>query len=214
MDGSRIPGMEGPARIGPNAILQTIAVLDHCEGRLTRDLVMETAGVAPPPEDAGMLPERDCAAVHAAVRIVCGDRAEGLLRLAGLATGDYILRHRIPRLARMVIRALPGPLGAAILARAIAQHSWTFAGSGAFRITGRRPLTFEIAGNPLALIEADHPACVWHVAVFERLFSRLVWPSVLVEEVECSATGGGRVCRFVLHPRGLRRRQRAGASSR
>lgn len=204
MDGSRIPGTEGTARIGPNAILQTIAVLDHCEGRITRDLVMETAGVAPPPEDAGMLPEADCAAVHAAVRIVCGERAEGLLRLAGLATGDYILRHRIPRIAQMVIRALPGPLGAAILARAIARHSWTFAGSGRFRIAGQRPLTFEIAHNPLSPIEADHPACVWHVAVFERLFSRLVWPSVLVEEVECGAMGAP-VCRFVLHPRGLQR---------
>jgi divinyl protochlorophyllide a 8-vinyl-reductase len=208
MDGGRITGSDGSSRIGPNAILQTIAVLDHCEGRITRDLVMETAGVAVPAPEAGMLPEADCAAVHSAVRIVCGDRAEGLLRLAGLATGDYILRHRIPRLAQMVIRVLPGPLGAAILARAIARHSWTFAGSGRFRIAGFRPVIFEIEHNPLAPVVADHPACVWHVAVFERLFSRLVWPSVLVEEVECAAMGAA-VCRFVLHPRGLRRMRMA-----
>ncbi len=92
----RIVATDSTARIGPNAILQTIAVLDHYEGRVTRDLVMEVAGVPVPPADAGMLPEADCRAVHAAVRSVMGDKAEGILRLAGLATGDYILRHRSP----------------------------------------------------------------------------------------------------------------------
>ncbi|MCB6176812.1 bacteriochlorophyll 4-vinyl reductase [Rhodobacter sp. Har01] len=209
MDGSRVfEPRDGSARIGPNAILQTIAVLDHCEGRAIRDRVMAVADVAVPPPDAGMLPEADCRAVHEAVRSVTGDRAEGLLRLAGLATGDYILQNRIPAPARALIRVLPGYIGAWVLAKAIAKHSWTFAGSGKFRIASHLPVVFELENNPLAPVFSDHPACTWHVAVFERLFARLVWPSVVVEEADCAAMGA-RVCRFVLHPYGMSRRGRA-----
>jgi divinyl protochlorophyllide a 8-vinyl-reductase len=190
----------GP-RIGPNAIHQLIAVLDHCEGRVTRDLVVEQAGIALPPPDAGMWPEAECAALHRAVRCALPDRADGLLRLAGLSTGDYILAHRIPRLARALVRALPAPLGARLLTAAIRRHAWTFAGSGAFRVTGWAPLTFELAANPLIAGEqAEQPLCHWHAAVFERLFARLVWPSAVVREVACAATGAP-ACRFELRPR-------------
>ena len=207
MDGGRNPDRNpappSSARIGPNAILQTLAVLDQHEGRVTRDLVMELAGVAVPPPDAGMLPETDCRAVHVAVRIVLGNRAEDILRQSGLATAEYILRNRIPRPAQLLIRALPGYAGAWLLAAAISRHAWTFVGSGRFRIAGHWPLVFEVTGNPLAPTGGDHPACVWHVAVFERLFSRLVWPQVVVEETDCAAQGLAS-CRFVLHPGGKR----------
>jgi divinyl protochlorophyllide a 8-vinyl-reductase len=102
----------------------------------------------------------------------------------------------------LLIRALPGPLGARMLAAAIARHAWTFAGSGAFRVVSHRPLTFEVAGNPLtAGAVSDHPMCDWHAAVFERLFSRLVWPGAVAQEVNCCACGDA-ACRFVLHPHG------------
>lgn len=201
MDGGQILTVQTGGRIGPNAILQTIAILDHCEGRPARDLVMETARVAVPPADSGMLPEGDCAAVHRAVRLCLPDRADGLLRLAGLATGDYILRNRIPAPARAVIRALPGFLGARLLVAAISRHAWTFAGTGSFRVTGWRPLTFEIVNNPLIRGEyAAAPMCHWHAAVFERLFSRLLWRSAVVAEVSCAATGAA-ACRFTVTPR-------------
>jgi divinyl protochlorophyllide a 8-vinyl-reductase len=202
MDGSAHPPQDSVARIGPNAILQLVAVLDHCEGAALRHRVMARAGVVLPPPDSGMIPETEAAAVHLALREVLPGRAEGLLRLAGIATADYILAHRIPRLARLLIRALPGVLGARLLTAAIARHAWTFAGSGGFRVAGRHPLTFEVAGNPLtAGLRSDHPMCDWHAAVFERLFARLVWPAVEVEEVACTATGAA-ACRFVLHRRG------------
>lgn len=201
MDGGRIP-TASDARIGPNAILQTIAVLDRYEGRATRDLVMELAGVAVPPPDAGMLPEADCHAVHRCLRRALPDRADGLLRLSGLATGDYILRHRIPRPVQVALRLLPGPVAARILAKAITRHAWTFAGSGSFRVVGWKPLTFEVRHNPLILGEvADSPMCHWHAAVFERLFSRLIWRSVVVTETDCEASGAG-ACLFQVHPRG------------
>ena len=199
MDGGFVPASQ--ARIGPNAITQLVAVLDRVEGRVVRDQVMAAAGVAVPDPALGMIPEGDAAAVHLALRMAVPERAEGLLRLAGLATGSYILRHRIPRAAQWVIRALPAPLAARVLAAAIARHSWTFAGSGAFRIVGWRPLVFEVAGNPLvAGLRGDHPMCHWHAAVFEQLFARLVWKGCVVREVACVAAGDG-VCRFEVVPK-------------
>jgi divinyl protochlorophyllide a 8-vinyl-reductase len=199
MDGGGGPVAAGAARIGPNAITQLVAVLDRVEGRAVRDRVMTAAGVVVPDPAQGMIPQADAAAVHLALRRVVPERAEGLLRLAGLATGSYILTHRIPRPAQWVIRALPAPLGARVLAGAIARHSWTFAGSGAFRIAGWRPLTLEVAGNPLvAGLRGDHPLCHWHAAVFERLFARLVWRGCVVREIACCAAGDGVCCFEVL----------------
>ena len=199
MDGGRHPAPSG-ARIGPNAILQTIAVLDQVESRALRDRVMLLAHVDAPSPEAGMLPEADCAAVHRALRLVLPKRAGALLRLSGLATGDYILRHRIPRPVQWALRLMPRPLAARLLARAIMRHAWTFAGSGQFRVVVGAPLNFEIYGNPLIAGEqAPHPVCHWHAAVFERLYARLVWPDVRVTELSCLAQGA-TCCRFQVLP--------------
>jgi divinyl protochlorophyllide a 8-vinyl-reductase len=189
------------ARIGPNAILQTLAVLERDEGPAETARVLAWAGLQPPPPTAGMLPEGECAALHRALRVTLPNRASALLRCSGLATGDYILRHRIPAPARAVIRHLPAWLGARLLSAAIARHAWTFAGSGRFAVAGHAPLTFCLHANPLIAGEsAEAPLCHWHVAVFERLFSKLVWPDARVVETTCAGRGED-ACRFVVLPR-------------
>lgn len=182
-------------RIGPNAILQLVDVLERRgEFDLCR-LVLAEAGVLRPSRDSGMLPEADCAAMHQALRRVSSG-AEGLLEEAGLATGDYILTHRIPKLAQKVLRVLPERVAVPVLTRAIARHSWTFAGTGEFRVESMRPLVLSVARNPLvAGWSADQPQCIWHVSVFRRLYGRLVWPGVRVREVACCACGDV-ACRF------------------
>ena len=186
-------------RIGPNAILQLVDVLERRWGGNLLSAVLAEAGVSRPPRDAGMLPEADCAAVHQAVRRLAPG-AESLLEEAGLATGDYILAHRIPKLAQGVLRLLPKNLAAPVLTKAIAKHSWTFAGTGEFRVESSRPLVLTIARNPLvAGLRAETPQCIWHVAVFRRLYGRLVWPGVRVQEVSCCACGDP-VCRFEISP--------------
>lgn len=186
-------------RIGPNAILQLVDVLERRgEGELLSAVLAE-AGVQRPSREAGMLPEADCAAVHQALRRLT-PAAEALLEEAGLATGDYILTHRIPKLAQGVLRALPGFLAGPVLTKAIARHSWTFAGTGEFRVEDSRPLVVSVARNPLvAGWGADGPQCIWHVAVFRRLYGRLVWPSVSVKETACCACGDA-ACRFEILP--------------
>ncbi len=182
-------------RIGPNAILQLVDVLERRGDVGLLSAVLAEAGVSRPPRDAGMLPESDCAAVHQALRRVSSG-AEALLEEAGLATGDYILAHRIPKLAQGVLRLMPGFLAAPVLTKAISQHSWTFAGTGEFRVEASRPLVVSVARNPLvAGRQADRPQCIWHVAVFRRLYGRLVWPSVSVKETTCCACGDV-ACRF------------------
>ena len=192
--------MTATARIGPNAILQHLPVLDREIGERLRGALLYRAGVDEPPADAGMLPEEEVARLHHAVRLYLPDRFARIQRAAGLATGDYILAHRIPAAARRLIRTLPGWLGVRLLTMAIAKHSWTFAGSGQFRICGFRPLTVEIIGNPLAGHCSEVPICDWHVAVFERLYGALVWPQVRVVEVDCTAQGA-KACRFIISPR-------------
>jgi divinyl protochlorophyllide a 8-vinyl-reductase len=194
---------EGAGRIGPNALHQLVAALDRREGRALRDGLCRIAGVRPPPPDAGMWPEAEAAALHRAVREERPGQSAAILAEAGTATADYILAHRIPAAAQWLLRRMPGALAGPLLARAVAAHAWTFAGSGRFRIAAGRPLTFEIAGNPLVVGEtASAPVCHWHAAVFRRLFARLAWREVVVVETACCACGDP-VCRFVLRPRGM-----------
>ncbi len=184
------------ALIGPNAILQAVAVLDRAMGQAVRDRVMARAAV-PMPTGAEMIPETDAAAMHIALRREVPGQANDLLWQAGQATGAYILRHRIPGFAKAVIRLLPGPIAARVLAAAIAKHAWTFAGSGSFSVLPGRPLVFLIRDNPLR--DPDGHPCLWHAAVFQHLFRALVWPEAQVTEVECQAQGAA-LCRFELRP--------------
>lgn len=193
MGGAFPPFADDGARIGPNAILQLVAVLDLEEGRPIRDWVMTSSGQSVPPEDAGMWPEAACRAVHLAVYRDLPERAEALMAKAGAATADYILANRIPVPAKLLIRSLPASLGARLLTAAIARHAWTFAGSGRFRVVSHSPLTMEIADNPLT--PGSGRPCRWHAAVFARLFQALVWPCMQVEAME-----DRRTSRFILHP--------------
>jgi len=196
MDPAR-PGPSHPAaadaRIGPNAIVQLVAVLDREVGRRTRDRVMRLAGQKVPPPEAGMWPEAAARAVHLAVYRDLPVRAEDLMAKAGTATADYLLAHRIPAVARLLMRRLPARLGARLLTAAIARHAWTFAGSGSFRVAARAPLTFELADNPLAP-EGGQP-CHWHAAVLVRLFRALVWP-----QAQVIARQDRSISRFVILP--------------
>lgn len=187
--------MDATARIGPNALLQLLPVLDSSLGPTARTALFYGAGVAVPPPDAGMWPEAEVAHLHHALVQTHPALAPELLRQAGLATAKYILANRIPGPAKRLIRALPAALGARLLTMAIAKHAWTFAGSGRFSVENHRPLTVTITRNPLACGAQSAPSCHWHVAVFQRLYATLVWPATTVIETACCACGDA-ACRF------------------
>ena len=186
----------GPGRIGPNAILQIVPVLDRALGRDGRDRLLSEAGVSDLPDGHGLIDEGPVARLHQTLRLRYPDLAPDLARQAGEATADYIIANRIPRPVRALLRLLPVRLAAPVLSRAIARNAWTFAGSGRFGLVSVRPPVFEIADNPVVRGETAHvPVCVWHAAVFERLFGNLVTPSAQVTETACCATGAP-ACRF------------------
>lgn len=201
--GGHQPALNGDrttvGRVGPNAVTQVIAALTEAGLDSRAAAIFFTAGVGDwlvnPPTT--MVDERRVASLHHAVRTVLAvDQAVTVMSLAGALTADYLLAHRIPRLVQRVLGMLPPPLASRSLMRAIGDHAWTFAGSGVFSGRSGNPSVIEIRGNPLCSVDrAPAGVCVWHAAVFQRLFSVLVSPTVLVEEVACEARGDGR-CRF------------------
>ncbi|TRD19806.1 bacteriochlorophyll 4-vinyl reductase [Palleronia caenipelagi] len=180
--------------IGPNAILQLLpqlARLGDAEGMLAR------AG-ATIPDGTEMIPEGEAARLHRLLRTELPDLASELAAAAGRDTARYILAHRIPRPAQMLLQALPAPLAARALSRAITKHAWTFAGSGQFRAID--PWDFEIRHNPLIAGEtSDVPLCHWHAAVFAHLYQTLVHPGCTCTETTCGAQPGHATCHFTLH---------------
>ncbi|MCQ0987917.1 bacteriochlorophyll 4-vinyl reductase [Jiella marina] len=190
--------MSGPAGlIGPNAILQLLPAIEKRQGAEAVHRMLARAGIEAVPDGTAMIPESDAARLFRQLRIEMPDRAGEIATEAGRRTADYILANRIPAPAQSVLKWLPPGLAARGLSRAISRNAWTFAGSGQFRAI--TPWLFEIADNPLIRGEAGTaPLCVWHAAVFERLYRVLVAPEVVCTEVRCAAVTGEGICRFAL----------------
>lgn len=185
----------GPGVIGPNAILQLLPVLDQSVGPVRRAALLVEAGIVDVPYGTCMIPEADAARLHHRLRDAEPEDAPALAARAGLGTADYILRHRIPAPAQWLLRALPAGPAARLLSRAIAQHAWTFVGSGQFKVID--PWTFEIRDNPLIRGEqSDHCICTWHAGVFARLYQTLVTPDCSCAETSCGAQSPGGPCHF------------------
>ena len=176
--------------IGPNAVTQLLDVLEEDGGAGVATALMHEAGMLRPPELTGLMDETHAMRLHQAVRRRMPGRARDLARIAGARTADYILAHRIPRPAQLLLKLLPPAIAGPILTRAIARHAWTFAGSGKFEVLSLNPITLAIADNPVIRGEtADHPICDWHAAVFDRLYGALVSPRLRTRETRCCAMG-------------------------
>jgi divinyl protochlorophyllide a 8-vinyl-reductase len=186
---------ETQALIGPNAILQLLPQIERIGGEARVAQMLGEAGVFEVPDGSQMIPEGDAARLHQVLRRDEPVLAPELAAAAGRGTADYILAHRIPKPAQWLLKAMPAPLAARALARAIGKHAWTFAGSGHFRAV--TPWMFEIALNPIVRGEAaDGPLCHWHAAVFARLYGTLVAPGCICRETACCAMPGHDACRF------------------
>ncbi|MGF7211279.1 divinyl protochlorophyllide a 8-vinyl-reductase [Skermanella aerolata] len=191
--------MKPAPAIGPNAVTQLVPALTRqgFDGMVPQ--VFARAGVsgwlADPP--AVMVDERQVAALHRTLRAeLPAEQASLVLAEAGRLTADYLLAARIPALAQAILKLLPASLSASLLVGAIKAHAWTFAGSGRFSARSGKPLILKITNNPLCAGEhAAAPICLWHAAVFRRLFEVLVSHHVRVDEIDCEACGDD-ACRF------------------
>lgn len=182
-------------RIGPNAITQMKAALAMRVGVDTTRRLFAAAGIeayvdAPPDQ---MVPESEVVRLHRVVRSTLMEPlARQIVRDAGRATADYLLRVRIPAFAQGLLRALPYRLRARLLATAIARHAWTFAGSGRLTVEHGPPLQFAIEQCVLCRgVAIGTSSCDYYAATLERLFQALADRRVTVVEVECGAAAGG-----------------------
>lgn len=196
-----------PGHVGPNAVTRVAEALDALEGPALCDAVFAAADLtayrASPP--LAMVPEAEVAALQAALVLTCGrERAAAIAREAGHRTGDYRLARRIPRTAQAALRLMPRRWSSRILARAIARHAWTFAGSGSFSLARGNGLVFRLVGSPVCRdLRTGEPAGHYLAATLERIFSHVVDPAARVRELSCISAGDA-VCEFHLDCGGSR----------
>ena len=140
-------------KVGPNAVTQVAAALRAFGGEDLAARVFTAAGLeqilAAPPEK--MVDQGLAACLHDALsRALPAQEATQIAAEAGRRTADYLLAHRIPRPAQVVMKLLPARLAAPILLKAMAANAWTYAGTGSVRTTRGKTCVLEIIDNPLA----------------------------------------------------------------
>lgn len=185
-----------PGLMAPQVALDLIAVVLARLGQAAVDLLRQDAQIKRLPALTEPLREELAARLHQAVKRLFPDQAAVLLREAGQATAEALLATQQSVRAQAMLNGAPWPIAAWLLGRWARQHDWTFAGSGRFLVVNA--LEFDIEDNPLVRGEvASAPACHWHLALFERLFQRLVAPDLECRELACTAMGAP-ACRFVI----------------
>ncbi|MEM6538705.1 MAG: bacteriochlorophyll 4-vinyl reductase [Pseudomonadota bacterium] len=190
------PDASDTALVGPNAVIQIANALDDLGLTRMKQGVFAEAGLwrylANPP--SAMIPESEAIALHQALfRSVRADTANAIATSAGVRTADYVIANRMPGPVKVLLRLLPKEVARRMLAKSVTDHAWTFCGSGEVSSTsdsGKTEIT--IHNNKLA-----SPGCAWHLAVFERLFRRLVDDKLRVTHTSCEAYGS-LACRFLV----------------
>jgi divinyl protochlorophyllide a 8-vinyl-reductase len=181
------------ARIGPNAIIQTLAALRERIGASATGELLRAAGLSSYSVEVptALVPERDVTELYRALRRQIDEpEATACARLAGYKTAEYVLANRIPRPAQFILRLLPPRFAAPVLLASITKHTWTFAGSGAVTVAGGAAPRIAIAGCPVCRgSHAQAPLCSYYAASFEGLFRALVTSRASVAEVACEASG-------------------------
>jgi len=198
--------LHGAGRIGPNVLIQTAHALAQRlgrerAGRILRESTQHTLDTLP----TGMIDETRA---NALMRRLVEEHGTAFTRSvmydAGTRTGDYLLAHRIPGFARILLPTLPTNVALRLLLKAIGRHTWTFAGSANVRITVGNPAVVSLARCPLcAGILSDVHLCDFYTGTFARLAHVLLGPSGYAEEVACESTGSS-ACRFLIGTRGQR----------
>lgn len=173
----------GGALIGPNAVLQAVAVMEARLGTAKTRAILTDAQIAALPSGDAMIPEVHALRLHRWLALRDPAASLDIAAEAGSRTADYIIAHRIPRAAAWLLRHLPARLAAPLLMAAIRKHAWTFIGAGAFAARGGWQFTIDRA-------RADDPVLPpaslfhWYAAVFTRLYQRLV-----AEDCACEMAG-------------------------
>lgn len=176
-----------PARIGPNALIQTREVVRLLYGPATWD-TLRVAARLPLQLPGEMVSERLFQRLVAGLVAELGtETANRVLLRAGERTADYVRENRIPPLARGLLRVLPRAAATRLLLRAIHRHGWTFLGSGRMEHDPRRIVIHDCLTCRNAT--AEHPMGGFYVGAFQGLLETLADSRIRVTESTCMAQG-------------------------
>ncbi|MCH2075712.1 MAG: bacteriochlorophyll 4-vinyl reductase [Rhodobacteraceae bacterium] len=189
----------GPGFMGPLSILKIAEATEELCGKQAAEELLRKAQVFRLPAEHEPVREARVADLHNALRRELPDQAKRISQRAGQLTSDFVLEHRMSKRAQTMLQSMPWAAAAWLLGRTTELNSWTFAGSGEFKVVGR--LDFQLRGNPaIKGATSDEPACHYHAAQFERLFQVLIDRRMSCKEICCSATGAAH-CHFrIRHP--------------
>jgi divinyl protochlorophyllide a 8-vinyl-reductase len=139
------------ARIGPNALIQTVHALQAIAGPAATFAVLAHADRLDLLDalPTAMVPAHEFTALVAAVHATLPPAtAAQVLEESGVRTAAYVIRNRIPAPIRTLLRILPPRPALRLLLAAIARHTWTFAGAARFSYQLRPTPTIRLAGDP------------------------------------------------------------------
>lgn len=189
-----------PARIGPNAIIQTAAALQDRVGWIRAEWTLRRAtGRALTDMPEAMVEEDEVNRLMRAVREDLGPAlAADVLRDAGERTAEYLIAHRIPSAARRLMRILPHRVALRALLAGIMRHTWTFAGAATVEVEHGEPARLRLRHCPICRgARSAAPSCDFYAATIQRLVRRLISPAARVEESACEAMGAA-ACELVI----------------
>jgi divinyl protochlorophyllide a 8-vinyl-reductase len=208
----------GEALIGPNALIQTARALEDRLGEPEARRILRMAGYASllDAEPSGMQPEREfLALVRFLEGVLPADDARELLREAGRRTGAYVLEHRIPGIARFLVRILPTGMRTRVVLEAIARHAWTFTGSGAFAFETRPDVRLTLSlGAQAREIPCTEPLHAYYHGALETLLRALVARNVELGEAPGTSLSRRHGAEFRLLLRNPRAASRPGQAPR
>jgi len=168
-----LPRRRAEALIGPNAVLQTVAVMEERLGHAETRAILADAQLARLPSGKHMIPEIEALRLHRWLALHDPLDALAIAEEAGARTADYIIAHRIPRVAGWLLRRLPARAAAPLLMAAIRKHAWTFVGAGAFAPADAWHFTIDRTPARDTLLPPES-LFHWYAAVFTRLYRELV----------------------------------------
>lgn len=185
--------------VGPNAVLQTVAVMDERLGRADTGAILLDAQIRALPCGEHMISEIQALRLHRWLSLHEPIGCYAIAEEAGTRTADYIIAHRIPKLAVWLLRQLPAMLAAPLLMAAIRKHAWTFVGAGVFVPEGAWAFTIDrtAAEDTFPLPDSLFH---WYAAVFTRLYRELVADDCICRMEE--PVGGYRLTRRYTIARG------------
>lgn len=182
--------------MGSQTVLPLIAAIERSLGHAASARLMDEARFTYLPEPGETVRERQVAVLHQSLRREFPEMAEAIQREAARDAVEWLMLHRIPARARLLLSGMPWGMAVWMLGRNAMQNAWTFGGSGKFTVLGTNE--FQLVDNPMIRGEtSDLPICVWHEELFQHTFRRMAHNRLRCVETSCMATGAD-ACRFHL----------------